>query len=89
MYQYNDVWDIRQQVLQNVYDQNANQQAFQWRKNEKYNKEAENNTWQLHFVPQSKQDNAPSTDLKSTSDTSAISNLHFGGNEKETREPTT
>ena len=52
-------------------------------------KEAENNTWQLHFVPQSKQDNAPSTDLKSTSDTSAISNLHFGGNEKETRKPTT
>ena len=54
------------------------QQALQWRKNEKYNKEAENTTSQPQFMVKWKHANSPSTDLKAY--TSAISNLHFGCN---------
>ena len=48
----NDVWEIIQQAQQNFTDKNAKQQALQWRKNEKYNKEAENTTWQPQVMSQ-------------------------------------
>ena len=76
----NDVWDIIQQAQQNNTDKNAQKQALQWRKYEKYNKEAENSTWLPQFMPQPIHANGPSTDLKTMADTSAISNLYFGGN---------
>ena len=76
----NDVWEIIQQAQQNFTDKNAKQQALQWRKNEKYNKEAENTTWQPQVMSQPIHANGPSA-----ANTSAISNLYFGGNVTQTK----
>ncbi|XP_015780131.1 PREDICTED: uncharacterized protein DDB_G0283357-like [Acropora digitifera] len=76
----NDVWEIIQQAEQNFTNKNAKQQALQWRKNEKYNKEAENTTWQPQVMSQPIHANGPSA-----ADTSAISNLYFGGNVTQTK----
>ncbi|XP_067041852.1 serine-rich adhesin for platelets-like [Acropora muricata] len=76
----NDVWEIIQQGQQNFTDKNAKQQALQWRKNEKYNKEAENTTWQPQVMSQPIHANGPSA-----ANTSAISNLYFGGNVTQTK----
>ncbi|KAK2563307.1 hypothetical protein P5673_013678 [Acropora cervicornis] len=76
----NDVWEIIQQAQENFTDKNAKQQALQWRKNEKYNKEAENTTWQPQVMSQPIHANGPSA-----ANTSAISNLYFGGNVTQTK----